>query len=73
MVLLLCQVVYHTYITERAVFKLTSEGLELIEIAPGIDLEKDVLSKMEFKPILSPKLKLMNERIFNDEIMHLKV
>lgn len=73
MVLLLGQVVYHTYITERAVFKLTSEGLELIEIAPGIDLEKDVLSKMEFKPILSPKLKLMNERIFNDEIMHLKV
>lgn len=62
-----------TYITERAVFKLTSEGLELIEIAPGIDLEKDVLAKMEFKPILSPKLKLMDERIFNDEIMHLKV
>ena len=40
------------YVTERAVFRLTSEGLELIEVAPGIDLQKQVLDLMEFKPII---------------------
>jgi propionate CoA-transferase len=43
------------YITERAVFKLTKAGLELIEMAPGIDLDKDILEHMEFAPI-SPKI-----------------
>lgn len=52
------------YITERAVFELTPEGLMLTEIAPGIDLEKDVLAHMGFKPIISPNLKLMPAGIF---------
>jgi len=52
------------YVTERAVFKLTTDGLVLEEIAPGINLEKDVLAHMEFKPIISPKLKLMDENMF---------
>lgn len=58
------------YITERAVFKLAPEGgLELVEIAPGVDLEKDILAKMEFAPKVSPDLKLMDERIFRDAVM----
>ena len=61
-----------TYISERAVFKLTAEGLMLVEIAPGADLHKDILDKMDFKPIISPELKIMDLRIFKDEIMGLK-
>ena len=59
------------YVTERAVFKLTAEGLELIEIAPGVDLEKDILAHMAFKPIMKD-VKLMDERIFRDELIGLK-
>lgn len=60
------------YITERAVFKLTPEGVELIEIAPGIDLQKDVLDQMEFKPIMKD-VKTMDQRIFRDDLMGLKL
>ena len=59
------------YISERAVFKLTEEGVTLVEIAPGVDLQKDVLDKMEFKPIVSPNLKTMDARIFKEERMGL--
>lgn len=52
------------YITERAVFALTPQGLELKEIAPGVDLERDILSQMQFVPILSPQLKLMPASLF---------
>lgn len=61
------------YVTERAVFKLTKEGLELIEIAPGVDLEKDILKQMAFKPLISPNLKEMDSRIFQTEKMNLKI
>ena len=47
------------YITERAVFQLTKDGLELLEIAPGLDLERDVLSKLPFMPKISENLKEM--------------
>ena len=57
------------YITERAVFQLTDDGLELIEIAPGVDLQEHILNKMEFTPKISPDLKLMDSRIFRDEKM----
>lgn len=59
------------YITERAVFRLVADGLELIEIAPGIDLQIDVLDQMEFMPIISPELTLMDKRIFIDKPMGL--
>lgn len=51
-------------VTERAVFRLVKEGVELIEIAPGIDLQTQVLDMMDFKPIVSPELKLMDEKLF---------
>ena len=51
------------FITERCVFTLTKDGVELKEIAPGVDLEKDILAYMDFKPIIK-KPKLMDKRIF---------
>lgn len=60
------------YITERAVFELKEDGLHLMEIAPGIDLDTQVLALMEFKPIIDSDLKLMDERIFKDQLMGLK-
>ena len=53
------------YITERAVFKLTEKGLVLEEVAPGIDLNKDVISKMSFAPIMGNSIKQMDTRIFS--------
>ena len=52
--------------TERAVFKLVEEGVMLIEIAPGIDLETQVLALMDFTPIIAKDLKLMDENLFSD-------
>jgi len=60
------------YVTERAVFQLTQEGLELIEIAPGIDLKEHILDRMEFEPIISKDLKQMDSRIFEDIVLGLK-
>jgi propionate CoA-transferase len=60
------------YVTERAVFRLTATGPELIEIAPGVDLERDVLAQMKFRPQVSPQLRLMDARIFGDGPMGLR-
>lgn len=60
------------YVTERCVFQLTVDGLELIEIAPGVDLEKDVLAHVAFQPIIRGQPKLMDSRLFLDEPMGLK-
>ncbi len=57
------------FVTERAVFRLTSEGLCLIEIAPGVDLQRHILEQMEFRPIIDNNLKLMENKIFSEESM----
>ncbi|MDR2528586.1 MAG: hypothetical protein LBD04_06175 [Synergistaceae bacterium] len=54
------------YITERCVFDLTAEGIRVIEIAKGVDLEKDVIEKMPFCPLVSPDLKLMDAALFQE-------
>lgn len=60
------------YVTERCVLRLVAAGLELIEIAPGVDLERDVLAQMDFRPSISPSLALMDARIFAEGPMGLR-
>jgi propionate CoA-transferase len=60
------------YVTERCVFELTPDGLELIEIAPGVQLGKDILAHVGFEPIIRGEPKLMDARIFAAESMGLK-
>ncbi len=59
------------YVTERGVFELVSEGLKLVEIAPGIDLERDIVAQMAVAPIID-ELRSMDDRIFHDEAMDLR-
>jgi propionate CoA-transferase len=59
------------YVTERCVFRLTKEGLELIEVAPGIDIKHDILDRMEFDPIVRQP-RVMDARIFKPEPMGLR-
>lgn len=59
------------YITERAVFELRPDGVYLTEVAPGIDLQTQVLDLMDFAPKMDGEPKLMDARLFKDEIMGL--
>ncbi|WP_299357957.1 acyl CoA:acetate/3-ketoacid CoA transferase [uncultured Paracoccus sp.] len=59
------------YVTERCVFRLEPEGLRLIEVAPGIDIERDVLALMGFKPLVD-EVGTMDPRIFTDAPMGLR-
>ena len=60
------------FVTERCVFRLVTGGLELIEVAPGVDPERDIFAHMAFRPAVSPHLALMDERIFRPEPMGLR-
>jgi propionate CoA-transferase len=60
------------YITERCVFRLCEEGLELTEIAPGIDLDRDILAQMDFAPVIKHPPRLMDPRIFHPEPIGLR-
>lgn len=59
------------YVTERATFRLTEQGLELIELAPGVDLQKHVLNMMDFAPAISPALATYDTAIFAEGPLHL--
>jgi propionate CoA-transferase len=60
------------YVTERCVFSLGPNGLELVEVAPGIDIERDILALMDFKPVIPRDPPLMDARIFRDGVMDLR-
>jgi propionate CoA-transferase len=54
------------YITERATFRLTNRGIVLEEVAPGIDIDKDIISKMGFQPIVSSAVREMDRKLFQE-------
>ena len=54
------------YVTERCVFKLIDGKVTLVEIAPGVDLEKDILANMDFTPAIAEDLKVMDEGMFKE-------
>ena len=60
------------YVTERCVFRLCEAGLELVEIAPGVDLQRDILQCMDFTPVMPAQPVLMDARIFADAPMGLR-
>lgn len=60
------------YVTERAVFGLGSRGVEVLEIAPGCDLERDVLAGMAFRPAISASLRTISPEVFRPATMCLR-
>ena len=62
-----------TYVTERCVMKLTSEGVVVTEIAPGVELQANILDQSEFPLVISPKLRPMSTALFQPETMGLKL
>jgi len=61
------------FVTERAVFELGPEGLVLIEVAPGLDVEQDVIGQMQFRPQVSSALRRMDKRLFGEATMGLQL
>jgi propionate CoA-transferase len=62
-----------SYVTERAVFELTPHGLVLTEIAPGLDIQEDVLAHMRFAPKVSPDLKMIDPVVYRDAPLGLRL
>jgi propionate CoA-transferase len=60
------------YVTERCVFALGPDGIELVEVAPGIDIERDILALMHFKPVIRRDPMQMDTRIFREGVMDLR-
>jgi propionate CoA-transferase len=61
------------YITERCVFQLVPEGMLLAEVAPGIDIQADILDRMDFKPIVPGEVKPMAAALFEEAPLGLTV
>jgi propionate CoA-transferase len=59
------------FITERAVLERVREGMVLTEIAPGVEMERHILSQMKFTPLVSPQLRLMDSGLFQEGLMGL--
>ncbi|MEM2681654.1 MAG: acyl CoA:acetate/3-ketoacid CoA transferase, partial [Zestosphaera sp.] len=60
------------FVTERAVFRLGKDGIELIEIAPEVDIEKNILAKMEFKPRIPSNVEYMSKELFSEKTLNLR-
>ena len=60
------------FITERCVFELRKDGLTLVEIAPGIDMQRDIFDQMDYRPLVAEDLKEMPRELFNEGPMGLK-
>lgn len=56
------------FVTERAVFRLTEEGLVLSEVAPGLDLKADILDQMDFHPLIPTTPNIMERTLFVDNV-----
>ncbi|MCP5116603.1 MAG: hypothetical protein GY953_37720, partial [bacterium] len=57
------------YVTESAVFRLTDAGLRLEEIAPGVDLEEDLIPQLGFRPAMADPVRTMPLELFRDELL----
>ncbi len=60
------------YITERCVFRLTGKGIELVELAPGIDLQRDILDQMDFRPLIADRIHRSDHRLYRPGPMNLR-
>jgi propionate CoA-transferase len=60
------------YVTERCVFKLHARGIELIEVAPGLNLQRDILDQMDFAPVIEREPRLMEAALFAEAAMGLR-
>ena len=60
------------YVTERCVFRLHADGLELVEVAPGLDIERDILARMDFRPVIARDPVLMDAALFAERPMGLR-
>lgn len=58
------------YVTERAVFELCAEGIRLMEVAPGVDVERDILARLPFRPLLADPVEHMSADIFQRGPLH---
>jgi propionate CoA-transferase len=62
-----------TYVTERCVLRLVNEGVVVTEIAPGVELQANILDQSEFPLMISPELKLMDRRLFETGVMGMQL